>query len=91
MGAACSSEEATKTKAQPPPVGGQPGPAARRFQAIKDRFETVEEVQGALRDAGLESSDLILAVDLTKSNEWSGKHSFNGVQLCLLAHAAHLS
>ena len=38
---------------------------ATRFQAIRDNFETIEEVQQALRAAGLESSDLILAIDLT--------------------------
>ena len=38
------------------------------------------QVQSALRSAGLESSDLVLAIDLTKSNEWSGKQSFQGAQ-----------
>jgi hypothetical protein len=79
MGAACSSKGATKDgAAQHRPVGEQQGPAARRFEAIRDKFETVEEVQKALREAGLESSDLVLAIDLTKSNEWSGKASFEG-------------
>ncbi|XP_073098730.1 E3 ubiquitin-protein ligase RGLG3-like isoform X2 [Elaeis guineensis] len=35
------------------------------------------EVITALRDAGLESSNLILGIDFTKSNEWTGRHSFN--------------
>lgn len=61
--------------------GGQAsaGEAARRFEAIRDRFESVEEVQSELRKAGLEASELILAIDLTKSNEISGQNSFNGV------------
>lgn len=31
------------------------------------------QVISALRDSGLESSNLILGVDFTKSNEWSGE------------------
>ncbi|KAJ6737293.1 COPINE FAMILY PROTEIN 1 [Salix viminalis] len=33
-------------------------------------------VISSLREAGLESSNLILGVDFTKSNEWTGRHSF---------------
>ena len=67
----CGSSPAAEPKA----TGGQ---HSRQFAAIRDRFESIDEVQNALREAGLESSDLIVAIDLTKSNEWSGKHSFNG-------------
>lgn len=56
--------------------------ATRKFEAIRDRFETIEEVQKGLRESGLESSDVILAIDLTKSNEWSGTDSFGGVLRC---------
>eukprot|EP00892_Ulva_mutabilis_P002224 jgi/Ulvmu1/12001/UM083_0014.1 len=52
-----------------------------RFEAIRDRYETIEEVQKSLREAGLESSELILCLDLTKSNEWSGTESFGGLSL----------
>jgi E3 ubiquitin-protein ligase RGLG len=41
----------------------------------------LDQVQVALRQAGLESSNLILGVDFTKSNEWTGKHSFSGRSL----------
>ncbi|XP_074311617.1 E3 ubiquitin-protein ligase RGLG3 [Silene latifolia] len=44
---------------------------------IADNFSSVDEVTAALREAGLESSNLILGIDFTKSNEWSGKYSFN--------------
>ena len=30
------------------------------------------QVTRALRDAGLESSNLIVGIDFTKSNEWTG-------------------
>ncbi|EFJ43779.1 hypothetical protein VOLCADRAFT_119008, partial [Volvox carteri f. nagariensis] len=52
-----------------------------RFRAIADRFNSVEEVQDALRKGGLESSNLIVALDFTKSNEWTGKRSFGGKSL----------
>lgn len=51
------------------------------FRRIPDTFESIEEVQDALRKGGLESSDLIVAVDFTKSNEWSGRTSFGGRSL----------
>lgn len=31
----------------------------------------------ALAQSGLESSNLIIGIDFTKSNEWMGKHSSN--------------
>ncbi|ERN16585.1 hypothetical protein AMTR_s00031p00212930 [Amborella trichopoda] len=44
---------------------------------IADHFSSLEQVTSALRDSGLESSNLIIGIDFTKSNEWSGKFSFN--------------
>ncbi|MED6184466.1 E3 ubiquitin-protein ligase rglg3 [Stylosanthes scabra] len=44
---------------------------------IADNFSSLDEVISALREAGLESSNLILGIDFTKSNEWTGKHSFH--------------
>jgi len=38
-------------------------------------------VQDALRRAGLESSNLIIGVDFTKSNTWNGKNTFGGNNL----------
>ncbi|CAK9177096.1 unnamed protein product, partial [Ilex paraguariensis] len=38
---------------------------------------SLAQVIAALREAGLESSNLILGIDFTKSNEWTGKHSFH--------------
>ncbi|OQR81174.1 hypothetical protein ACHHYP_16713 [Achlya hypogyna] len=55
-----------------PPLPTQP------FRAIRDEFETYSALQDALRRSGLESSNLIIAIDYTKSNEWSGVRSFNG-------------
>jgi len=47
------------------------------FQKISDKFKTLDEVQEGLRQFGLESSNLIIGVDFTKSNTWSGKTTFN--------------
>uniref|UniRef100_A0A6N2KUD7 Copine C-terminal domain-containing protein n=1 Tax=Salix viminalis TaxID=40686 RepID=A0A6N2KUD7_SALVM len=43
---------------------------------IPDNFNSLDQVISSLREAGLESSNLILGVDFTKSNEWTGRHSF---------------
>jgi len=37
------------------------------------RYESIEDVQQALRRTGLESSELIIGIDFTKSNEWTGE------------------
>ena len=52
-----------------------------KSSAIGDNFETLAQVQSALRKAGLESSDLIVGVDFTKSNTWTGERSFGGRSL----------
>ncbi|XP_004488557.2 E3 ubiquitin-protein ligase RGLG4-like [Cicer arietinum] len=49
----------------------------KKYALIPDNFTTLEQVTTALRKEGLESSNLILGVDFTKSNEWTGKISFN--------------
>jgi hypothetical protein len=55
------------------------GPRGKRsFKALADKYHTFEQVSAALRDAGLESSDLIVGVDFTKSNIWQGEKSFAG-------------
>jgi hypothetical protein len=43
--------------------------AKHRFQAISDQYASLEQVQGALRREGLESCNLIVAVDCTKVSE----------------------
>jgi len=53
-------------------------PPTPKFQPIPDQFETYEEVEEALRAAGLESSNLVIGIDYTKSNTWTGRRTFNG-------------
>ncbi|XP_049937163.1 E3 ubiquitin-protein ligase RGLG3-like isoform X2 [Nymphaea colorata] len=48
-----------------------------QFSRIADNFSSLDQVISALRDGGLESSNLILGIDFTKSNEWTGKRSFH--------------
>lgn len=51
------------------------------FSAIRDRFSSLEAVQQALRERGLESSELIVGVDFTQSNEYTGAATFGGRSL----------
>ncbi|KAJ3671737.1 hypothetical protein LUZ60_007816 [Juncus effusus] len=53
----------------------------RKYSKIADEFRSLDEVTEALAKAGLESSNLIVGIDFTKSNEWTGKHSFKGRSL----------
>ncbi|EPS58379.1 hypothetical protein M569_16435, partial [Genlisea aurea] len=53
----------------------------RRYSRIADNYRSLEEVTEALARAGLESSNLIVGIDFTKSNEWTGKKSYNGRSL----------
>ncbi|GJP41609.1 hypothetical protein CLOM_g1262 [Closterium sp. NIES-68] len=69
--------------------GGAPQPGAggagrqqmsfqQKYGFIPDSFHSIQQVQEKLREVGLESSNLIVAVDFTKSNEWTGKYTFGG-------------
>mmetsp|Transcript_26811 Transcript_26811/g.41919 ORF Transcript_26811/g.41919 Transcript_26811/m.41919 type:complete len:276 (+) Transcript_26811:58-885(+) len=60
---------------------GKENSESNAFYAIKDQFTTIEQVQEGLRNAGLESSNLILGIDFTKSNMWTGQRSFGGRSL----------
>ncbi|KAF7801592.1 E3 ubiquitin-protein ligase RGLG2-like [Senna tora] len=53
----------------------------RRYSRIADNYNSLEEVTEALARAGLESSNLIVGIDFTKSNDWTGKFSFNNRSL----------
>lgn len=53
----------------------------QKYGFIPDHFSTFDQVTQALREAGLESSNLILGIDFTKSNEWTGKVSFKNRSL----------
>ncbi|XP_077237518.1 E3 ubiquitin-protein ligase RGLG2-like isoform X1 [Tasmannia lanceolata] len=66
---------------QPSYFGNPVVPNIRRLQSryskIADNYNSLEQVTEALARAGLESSNLIVGIDFTKSNEWTGARSFN--------------
>lgn len=43
-----------------------------KFHFIKDNYSTYSELEEGLRKAGLESSNLIVGIDFTASNNWQG-------------------
>uniref|UniRef100_A0A8R7QHY5 Copine C-terminal domain-containing protein n=1 Tax=Triticum urartu TaxID=4572 RepID=A0A8R7QHY5_TRIUA len=44
-------------------------------------YGTLDQVKADLQRVGLESSNLIIGVDFTRSNEWTGKRCFGGRSL----------
>ncbi|GJU57164.1 E3 ubiquitin protein ligase RGLG2-like protein [Tanacetum coccineum] len=48
----------------------------KKYSFIADSYDSLEQVTEALSRAGLESSNLIVGIDFTKSNEWTGPTSF---------------
>lgn len=44
----------------------------KNYNLIKDHFTSYNDLQSALRKVGLESSNLIVGIDFTKSNTWNG-------------------
>lgn len=51
------------------------------FQKIDDQYQNVQQVLNALKQAGLESSNLIIGIDYTSSNQYQGTKSFGGQNL----------
>lgn len=47
------------------------------FYPIGDNYRSLRDLQQGLKRAGLESSELIVGVDFTKSNIYNGLKSFN--------------
>ena len=58
----------------------------RKYLRIGDDYKSLKQVTDALAKAGLESSNLIVGIDFTKSNEWTGGRSF---QRRCLHHIGH--
>ncbi|KAI3847748.1 hypothetical protein MKW92_016456 [Papaver armeniacum] len=53
------------------------GAWSSKYNRIDDDYRSLDQVTSALAKAGLESSNLIVGIDFTKSNEWTGARSFN--------------
>lgn len=76
-----SSSNVVSPSSQRRGLGAAWAKATSGFGSIPDQYSTFEEVSAALRKAGLESSQLIVGVDFTKSNTWTGKRTFQGRNL----------
>jgi len=67
--------------------GNRPAPRAavapveNKFEAIPDKYTSLKQVTQALREQGLESSNLIVGVDFTKSNLTQGERTFDNLSL----------
>ena len=55
------------------------------YESIGDNFESFSELSNAIRSAGLESSNIVIGVDFTASNEWQGKNTFDHKNLHLIS------
>lgn len=44
---------------------------------IPDRYKTYDELIAAIRKAGIESMQMIVGIDFSKSNEWTGEKSYH--------------
>ncbi|KAF4368822.1 hypothetical protein F8388_021434 [Cannabis sativa] len=61
-----------------------PTRSSENYSKIGDNYNSLEEVAEALQQAGLESSNLIVGIDFTKSNEWTGARCFGRKNLHFL-------
>ncbi|KAF9619463.1 hypothetical protein IFM89_007038 [Coptis chinensis] len=62
---------------QQPETRSRTSSNSTRYSKIDGNYTSLEQVTKALAQAGLESSNLIVGIDFTKSNEWTGARSFN--------------
>ncbi|KAL8475349.1 hypothetical protein ACS0TY_028143 [Phlomoides rotata] len=76
-----SSQEPPRNEGAPTQIHAPQKKFERRYSRIADNYNSLDEVTEALARAGLESSNLIVGIDFTKSNEWTGKRSYNGRSL----------
>ncbi|XP_047938652.1 E3 ubiquitin-protein ligase RGLG2-like [Salvia hispanica] len=72
----------SRSYAPPTPSYSNPPPESKRrlerkYSRIDDNYSNIDQVTDALARAGLESSNLIVGIDFTKSNEWTGARSFH--------------
>ncbi|KAL8043708.1 hypothetical protein ABFX02_08G002700 [Erythranthe guttata] len=80
----------TESPSSDPPQNSRPSPPIHEpekklgnmwYSRIGDHYNSLYEVTEALKSAGLESSNLIVGIDFTKSNEWTGEKSYGGQSL----------
>ena len=54
------------------------GISVKNHKLFKDRFYSYSDLEAGLRQAGLESSNLIIGIDFTRSNTWNGGLPYYG-------------
>ena len=62
----------------PPPATSA---ATSTSSAIEDAYSTTAELKDDLRKAGMESCNLVVAIDHTQSNTFTGRRTFGGKNL----------
>ncbi|KAL0735894.1 hypothetical protein Bca4012_012104 [Brassica carinata] len=79
----------TQPYSQPPSQthGNEKKRLERKYSKISDEYSSLDQVTDALGRAGLESSNLIVGIDFTKSNEWTGARSFNRKSLHFIGNS----
>lgn len=76
-----SSQQKSKANMQHNSIWNMFGGGGSDYNAIMDKFSSLEEVQNAIRQAGLESCNLIFGIDYTVSNLHQGRSTFGGNSL----------
>ena len=62
-----------------------PGGGCSLAEHIRDSYTTLQAVSQAICEAGMMRARLVLGIDLTASNEWQGRNTFN----CHSLHRLH--
>lgn len=65
----CTAQPTYAENAAPQSYGGQ-------IQQLPDKYKTYDELVAALHAAGVESMQLVMGFDFSKSNEWTGQKSY---------------
>lgn len=72
------------------PVPFKPNQVLRHLEVQSPAFipshKSLEDISKAIRDAGLDSSNLIFGIDYTRSNIYLGEETFDGLSLHHLEH-----
>lgn len=50
---------------------------SKKFEVITDKYKTYDELVSGLRQAGVEDMTILLAIDLSKSNTWTGEKTYH--------------
>lgn len=74
-------DKSKKDKKEKSSKNEKSGKSEVNYLKIGNNYETWDGLISALRKVGLESSNLLLAIDFTKSNNWQGKNTYGDKSL----------